>query len=75
MMDKLMISFFLLQATAADKLRTRREAGQGTLEYVAALALALIVILALVTAFGTAGTTLANKVKAVTDKITTIGGA
>lgn len=74
MMDKLMITFFVLQATATDKLRTRREAGQGTLEYVAALALALIVILALVTAFTTAGTTLSDKVGKVVEKVSTIGG-
>ncbi len=72
MMDKLMISFFLLQNTVTGKLRTRREAGQGTLEYVAALALALIVILALVTAFGTAGTSLSAKVTAIVAKITAI---
>lgn len=74
MMDKLMITFFVLQATTTDKLRTRREAGQGTLEYVAALALALIVILALVAAFTTAGTTLSEKVGKVVEKVSTIGG-
>jgi hypothetical protein len=72
MMDKLMISLFLLQSTVTDKVRTRREAGQGTLEYVAALALALIVILALVTAFGTAGTTLSTKVGKIMEHITNI---
>ncbi|SEP70666.1 hypothetical protein [Microlunatus flavus] len=74
MMDKLMISFFLLQNTVTDKIRTRREAGQGTLEYVAAIALALIVIVALITAFTSAGTALAQKVQAVVEKVTSIGG-
>ena len=72
MMDKLMISFFLLQATATDKLRTRREAGQGTLEYVAALALALIVILALVTAFTDLGAALKAKMAEIISSISGI---
>ena len=74
MMDKLMISLFLLQATATDKLRTRREAGQGTLEYVAALALALIVILALVGAFTSAGQALSTKISSIVSGVTGIGG-
>ena len=74
MMDKLMISLFLLQGTVTDKVRTRREAGQGTLEYVAAIALALIVIVALVAAFTSAGQSLAQKVQAVVQQVTGIGG-
>ena len=73
MMDKLMISLFLLQHTATDKLRTRREAGQGTLEYVAALAIAVMVILTLVTAFTGVGTALTTKLQDIATKIGTIG--
>jgi len=68
-MDKLMISLFLLQSTVTDKVRTRREAGQGTLEYVGALALALIVILALVQAFTGFGTALSNKLRDIATEI------
>lgn len=72
MMDKLMISLFLLQSTVTDKVRTRREAGQGTLEYVAALALALIVILALIGAFTSAGAALSAKISTIVGQVTGI---
>lgn len=72
MMDKLMISLFLLQSTVTDKVKTRREAGQGTLEYVAALALALLVILALVGAFTSAGQALATKINTIVQGVTGI---
>ena len=51
-MDKLFISLFLLQYTVADKvekIKARREAGQGTLEYVGMIAVAAVIIVAVVT--------------------------
>lgn len=74
-MDKLIITLLVLQHTAADKLKGRREAGQGTIEYIAMMALALVVIVALITVFTTAGTSLAAKVTGIVSKITSIGGA
>lgn len=73
-MDKLIISLFMLQTTVTDKLKSRREAGQGTIEYIAMMALALVVIVALTAAFTTAGTALQTKVNTIITKITSIGG-
>lgn len=45
-MDKLMLTFFVWQIAAADKIKARREAGQGTLEYIGMIAVAAIIIAA-----------------------------
>jgi len=70
-MDKLIVSLLMLQATATDKLSARREAGQGTLEYIAMLLIAGVLIVALVGIFTGVGDTLSNRVgdvvKAITD--------
>ena len=50
-----------------------REAGQGTLEYVGMIAVAALLVVAVVGAFGN-GTTLGAKVTAAIAKITAIGG-
>ena len=71
-MDKLVISLIMLQATATDKLRTRREAGQGTLEYIAMLLIAGVLIVALVGIFTGVGSQLATKVQAIITQITSI---
>lgn len=71
-MDKLIISLIMLQATATDKLRTRREAGQGTLEYIAMLLIAGVLIVALVGIFTGVGSQLATKVQAIITQITSI---
>ena len=47
-MQKLLLTFFVWQLTAVDKLKARREAGQGTLEYVGMIAVAAIIIVAVV---------------------------
>jgi len=72
-MDKLIVSLIMLQATATDKLSARREAGQGTLEYIAMLLIAGVLIVALITAFNGVGDALGNKVKSILDKITALG--
>jgi hypothetical protein len=70
-MDKLIVSLIMLQATATNKLSARREAGQGTLEYIAMLLIAGVLIVALVGIFTGVGKTLSDKVgdvvKAITD--------
>ena len=68
-MDKLIVSLLMLQATVTDKLSARREAGQGTLEYIAMLLIAGVLIVALVGIFTGVGAQLSTKVKAVIDKI------
>ena len=49
-MNQLLVTLYVWQLTATDKLKQRREAGQGSLEYIAAIAVAAIIILAVVTA-------------------------
>lgn len=50
-----------------------RQAGQGTLEYVGMIAVAALIVVAVVTAFGN-GSTLGAKVSSTIAKITSIGG-
>jgi hypothetical protein len=47
-MNNLLITLYVWHLTAADKLKARREAGQGTLEYVGMIAVAAIIIVAVV---------------------------
>ena len=69
LMQKLLLTLFVWQLTAVDKLKTRREAGQGTLEYVGMIAVAAIIIVAVVAVaksadIGSMLTAAINKVKA-----------
>ena len=43
-MDKLFVTLLIWQVTAVDKIKARREAGQGTLEYVGMIAVAAVII-------------------------------
>ena len=70
-MNQLLVTLYVWQLTAGDKLKQRREAGQGSLEYIAAIAVAAIIILAVVTAvndadLGAWATGLINKIKSST---------
>lgn len=47
-MNKLILTLFVWQLTAVDKIRARREAGQGSLEYVGMIAVAAIIVAAVV---------------------------
>lgn len=47
-MDKIALTFIIWQLTAVDKIKARREAGQGTLEYVGMIAVAAIIIVAVI---------------------------
>ncbi len=69
LMQKLLLTLFVWQLTAVDKLKARREAGQGTLEYVGMIAVAAIIIVAVVAVaksadIGSMLTAAINKVKA-----------
>lgn len=71
-MNQLLVTLYVWQLTAVDKLNKRREAGQGSLEYVAAIAIAAIIILAVVgavkgAALGAWATGLINKIKESTN--------
>ena len=48
-MNKLILTALVLQMTLTDKLKARRESGQGTLEYVGMVAVACIIIAAVIT--------------------------
>ena len=54
-MNQLLVTLYVWHLTASDKLKQRREAGQGSLEYVAAIAVAAIIIAAIVAAVTGAG--------------------
>jgi len=67
-MNQLLVTLYVWQLTAGDKLKQRREAGQGSLEYIAAIAVAAIIIVAVVGAvnsanLGTWATGLIDKIK------------
>ncbi|GAA1825253.1 hypothetical protein ACFFOM_12025 [Microlunatus capsulatus] len=47
-MSKIALTLYFWQLTALDKVAARREAGQGTLEYVGMIAVAAIIIVAVV---------------------------
>ena len=47
-MNNIALTFLVWQLTAVDKLKARREAGQGTLEYVGMVAVACIIIAAVI---------------------------
>jgi len=47
-MYKLVLALYLWQFTALDKIKARREAGQGTLEYVGMIAVAAVIIVAVI---------------------------
>lgn len=68
-MNKLVASLLMLQATVTGKLSNRRESGQGTLEYIAMLLIAGVLIVALVGIFTGVGAQLATKVQAVVTSI------
>ena len=53
-MNQLLVTLYVWQLTASDKLKQRREAGQGSLEYIAAIAVAAIIIVAVVGAVNSA---------------------
>lgn len=47
-MNKIALTLLVWQLTAVDKIKARREAGQGTLEYVGMIAVAAVIIVAVV---------------------------
>jgi hypothetical protein len=49
-MHKLVLTLLVWQVATADKLKARREAGQGTLEYVGMIAVAAIIVVTLIAA-------------------------
>jgi hypothetical protein len=64
--------FIALRVRVAQSLAGRRDAGQGTLEYVGMIIVAAIVVVAVITAFQ--GVNLGNVVTTQVNKITSLGG-
>jgi hypothetical protein len=71
-MSKLFVTLYVLQGTLLDKAKARREAGQGTLEYVAMVAVACIIIAAVVAVLKPAGASIGALVSAALAKVTGI---
>lgn len=67
-MEKLMLSLYMVQLTVTGKLRSRRESGQGALEYVGMIAVAALIIALVVAAVS--GPTLGDWISGVITKIT-----
>ena len=47
-MNQIALTLLVWQLTAVDKIKARREAGQGTLEYVGMIAVAAVIIVAVI---------------------------
>ena len=47
-MNKLILTALVLQMTLTDKIKARRESGQGTLEYVGMFAVAAIIVVTII---------------------------
>lgn len=57
-MEQVFFKLYAWQMVAADKLRSRRESGQGALEYVGMIAVAAVIVLAVLAAIK--GPTISN---------------
>lgn len=68
-MNQLFVTLVVWHLTAVDKLKARREAGQGTLEYIAMIAVAALVVVAVVGAFK--GADIGGMVTAAINKVKT----
>ena len=66
-MNNLLITFLVLTGKLAPA--KRREAGQGSLEYVAMIAVAAIIIAAVATVAGPAGDAIGAMIQAAIDKV------
>lgn len=72
-MNNIALTLYMWQLTALDKLQARREAGQGTLEYVGMVAVACIIIAAVITVIK--GVNPGPLLQGFIDKVTTALGA
>ncbi|HYI57643.1 MAG TPA: hypothetical protein VEX66_05705 [Microlunatus sp.] len=73
-MDKLLMTYLVLQGTLVDKLSKRRESGQGSLEYVGMFAVAAIIVVAIIgLAKGSLGSDLVAVITAAITKVKTAG--
>jgi hypothetical protein len=68
-MNKILLTLLVLQGTVADKIKTRRDAGQGSLEYVAMIGVAVMIIVAIVSVATPAGTAMGGIITAAVDKV------
>jgi hypothetical protein len=71
-MDKLLMTYLVVQGTLVDKLSKRRESGQGSLEYVGMFAVAAIIVAAIILlAKGTLGSDLVAVITSAITKVKT----
>jgi heme A synthase len=70
-MNQLLVTLYVWHLTAADKLKQRRDAGQGSLEYVAAIAVAAVIVTLIIGAVR--GADVAGFVTEMINKIKTAG--
>jgi hypothetical protein len=68
-MNKILFTLLVLQGSVADKIKSRRDAGQGSLEYVAMIGVAVMIILAIVGFATPAGTAIGTMIQAAVDKV------
>lgn len=66
-MNQLLVTLYAWHLTAIDKLRERRDAGQGSLEYIAAIAVAAAIVVVVIAAANQAQ--VGDFVTAMIDKI------
>ena len=71
-MDKLLMTYLVVQGTLVDKLSKRRESGQGSLEYVGMFAVAAIIVAPIILlAKGTLGSDLVAVITSAITKVKT----
>jgi hypothetical protein len=68
-MNKILLTLLVLQGSVADKIKNRRDAGQGSLEYVAMIGVAVMIIVAIVSVATPAGTAMGAIITAAVDKV------
>ena len=68
-MNKILFTLLVLQGSVADKLKSRRDAGQGSLEYVAMIGVAVMIILAIVGFATPAGTAIGGMIQKAVDNV------
>lgn len=73
-MNSLLLTLMVLTDNAADRLKKRREAGQGSLEYVGMIAIAALIVAAMVVIVGKFGPGLGSVVDAAIAKVQGILG-
>jgi Ca2+/H+ antiporter len=70
-MNKILLTLLVLQGSVADKFKNRREAGQGSLEYVAMIGVAVMIVVAIAALATPAGTAMGGLINSAITKVKT----